>query len=310
LPRRQHQPDWDQPIPVDEGDSGPAATSKPPLELWIDAPPAPPPEDSSSTEEEDDNPYGMADPEERRCSECRNVIEQDAVVCVHCGFHFEKREKIRREYEPLDRAWESGLPLRWRVRIFAGMTAASLASNILLVVMTDLGLDFGWGIPWLCATAMLAFLLGTYNRIHMTRNKRGRVTLKETWRICFVPLQEHELDLRIYEGVSIQQRFERTFWDWLMLLFLAAPAVSLVPAVLARNWMGILYLIPFAVVPALLWWLLVMQRTLYEASLTRDHGYAAKLLYRGWSKALQEEIVETLSVAARLHYDRGEPARI
>jgi hypothetical protein len=89
------------------------------------------------------------------------------------------------------------------------------------------------------------------------------------------------VNLADYEGVSTNQAEEADFWDWM--IFIA--------------------LLGMGCFPALLWWYLVMHRVTYQVALTNDHGYAARVLYRGGNHDRVIEIAETIRDVTGLFYD-------
>ena len=54
---------------------------------------------------------------------------------------------------------------------------------------------------FLVFTGMLSFLLGTCQRVDLSRNAKGRVQLSRTWWICFVFKDTEPIELAEYEGV-------------------------------------------------------------------------------------------------------------
>jgi predicted Zn finger-like uncharacterized protein len=73
-----------RPAPAKPKDKPPAKGDKP-----AKKPPA-------EEDEEDDNPYKVtALDDAARCPECANEMEEEAVVCLHCGFNTQTREKAR-----------------------------------------------------------------------------------------------------------------------------------------------------------------------------------------------------------------------
>src|SRR5437763_110466 len=58
---------------------------------------APPPRPKSGDEEDDPNPYDVTDLDlTPRCPHCAGEMEsRDAVVCLHCGYNVQTREKAQ-----------------------------------------------------------------------------------------------------------------------------------------------------------------------------------------------------------------------
>jgi len=47
---------------------------------------------------------------------------------------------------------------------------------------------------------LLAFVLGTFDRIELTQNERGKLRLTRTWRVCFAERQPVRIYLRTTKG--------------------------------------------------------------------------------------------------------------
>ena len=63
----------------------------------------------------------------------------------------------------------------------------------------ELGVFIG---TFLVLTVMLGFLFGTFDRIHLTRDSRGRVRLIKTWRICFFAQSPKSIDVSATRALS------------------------------------------------------------------------------------------------------------
>jgi hypothetical protein len=127
-------------------------------------------------------------------------------------------------------------------------------------------------------TGMTAFLFGSYNWVDLTRNKKGKLRMTQTLRICFFARPPVILRIRDYEDVAtgVEHQFDTS--DWVMVLFLSL--------------LGIL--------PGLWWWFYVGSKDTYFVSLCRDHGYPVVTLYRGWNREQMEDMAETICTVARL----------
>ena len=51
---------------------------------------------------------------------------------------------------------------------------------------------------------------------------------------------------------------------------------------------------------AILWWRVAIRQDTVYVALTRDHGYADLILYRGWNQEQARSLAEKLADAARL----------
>ncbi len=234
--------------------------------------PEPPPL-MEGTDDDDGKPYRVpGDPEQKeQCPECKKLVQRGSVVCSHCGFNRETGTKHQRVHEKVDREWEPVLPLRTRFSAYLAIQGLTFGL-LLAVVFTRDANAFGPAFGWLMFATLMGFLLGTYPRVNLTRNKKGRVRLLMTWRVAFIPLAPTDVRWHEYEGVITSVSHQSGFWDWLIVLFL----------------------LPLAIVPAILWWFYVVRPEQYDVSLTRDHGNPALILYRGRSEEMAKEMMTTL----------------
>lgn len=238
------------------------------------------PEDKD--DEEDSSPYGVEGADDVKCPKCCMMLPPGSVLCVRCGFHLTKRKKIARTYQPMERVWETNasyqtrLTLFWTCEAFFGI----LGLSGVVSGKADLGVFL---VSFLGLSAMLGFLFGTFDRIYLTRDVRGRVQLIKTWRVCFFAQSPRSIDVRSFEGVSSGQHRAVSPWD---------------------SW--ILYiLIPFGIIPGIIWWYLVFYKITYHVALNRDHGFPTYLVYSGRSNIKMKEIAYALRDASGLPYDEG-----
>jgi hypothetical protein len=212
----------------------------------------------------------MAGGVERRCPHCNQVLAADNSVCQACGFNLETGKKPRKVYDPVERSWEAGLPFARRVSLFLACQAAVVVGALALAWWTGSAALFLT--PWLLFTGLLAFVLGTYDRVDLARNKRGKVFLSKTWRVCFKPLAPAPIRVVEYEGVVTGVFHETDFFDWMV--FLTLFIAGMLPG---------------------LWWLFfILSKDTYFVALARDHGYPEIVLYRGWNKDHMEDLAKTL----------------
>lgn len=184
--------------------------------------------------------------------------------------------KTGRTGQPLERRWENGWSFRRRLIGFLICQALSVAS-VAGGIMSGLS-PFTLVFPYVMYTGMTAFLFGSYNWVELARNKKGRLRLTQTWRICFVTQSPTTLKMREYEELATGVEHQFDTMDWVMLLFLAL--------------IGIL--------PGLWWWFYVGSKDTYFVALCRDHGFPVVTLYRGWDQDKMEDMAETISKVLRL----------
>src|SRR5262249_20316612 len=179
-------------------------------------------------DEEGSEPYEMGPgQEERRCPNCARILrDEDKVVCPGCDFDLVRKRKAVRVYPAVERSWVSGLSVALRWQLFFGLEALMFGWAIAGSMILD---DWTTLVPlaFFC-TPMVLFVLGTYFRVDLSRNTKGRVRLTKTWHVFFAPRAARRLFLSDYEGVACGAVNEGKFWEWVMILaFLPA---GLVPA--------------------------------------------------------------------------------
>jgi hypothetical protein len=244
-------------------------------------PVAPEPVTSEEVAAEDADSYGVVgDLEPPKCPGCGRSLAPEDPVCVACGFNRATGKKPPRVYEPIERHWEAGMAFRTRVLVFVALDAVIVGSLVLLSFATGVDVPL-FAISWVVGTVLLAFLLGTYDRVDLTRNKKGKVHLSKTWRICFVPREPTLIRVRDYEGIATGMTRDVNFLDWLICLIV----------------------LPAGIVPAIIWWWYAIYHDSYQAALMRDHGYPEVVLYRGWNEVHMRDIAQTVSEVLELPWD-------
>jgi len=169
--------------------------------------PTPPPPVADDDEDDGGSPYrvdGEGGPTVP-CPGCNTLIPEGAKLCVHCGLDLTTGQKTARTFEPIHRSWEWGWPHARRLAVFTGLQAV----NTVAVVT---GILAGSSIPvylvlGLVFAALQAFLLGTYDRIELTRTARGGVRLSRTWRFCFLKRAPRKVTWRGCESVAAGKEY-------------------------------------------------------------------------------------------------------
>src|SRR5262249_1054440 len=93
--------------------------------------------------------YRVAPGQGRECPRCGQWLQEEAVLCVECGFGLETGEKLEREFQPVRGHWEWGLSLPARWRLFAGIQGFLLVLGVTLSVVDE---D-------MCLSALVAWLV-------------------------------------------------------------------------------------------------------------------------------------------------------
>jgi hypothetical protein len=240
--------------------------------------PLPPSPNAGASDEDDGRPYRVPSlDEERPCPECRKAIARDSTFCTFCGYNLQTGKKARQEFTSVARDWQGGWPAGLRLGLFLAGQAAFLTLAVISVSAADLPI-FGAFFPWLVFTAMTAFLLGTYDRIHLARNRKGRVRLTKAWTICFLPRPPQEVDVHDYGGVVFGPMDETSFMEWFILIILVIAGI----------------------IPGILWFYFVFFRTTFQVALSKEHGYPELILYRGSNQDMVIDIAETVCEVAHL----------
>jgi hypothetical protein len=243
-----------------------------PHSLELDPPPPPAP----ILYEEDDSPYLLADKDLPRCPKCNKEMPEGAVLCAACGFNLRTRKKAARTYEPMARSWETNMSLRTRLLWLAAGEGLHFVFATVLVLAGSSAWPFF--VSWPLLTVLLCFVLGTYARIDLVRDTRGRVRVAIQWRAFFVPLPPQKTEVRGFEGVTTGEWHDAGFLEWFVLFSL----------------------LPWGLLPGIIWWYNTMHKEHFHVALARDHGHADVYVYRGRSQEQMHDISEALCNAAGL----------
>lgn len=254
--------------PSCDADSLPAARGEP---SW--------PSVDEPSEDDDEGPplYGVEGSEDIQCPKCTKRLPPETVLCVRCGFHLKKRKKIVKTYETIEREWETNGSLRNRLVVFALCEVSMLIQGVLIVYWGEVAAA-GVIAYFIVLTAVLAFLIGTFDRIHLSRDARGRTRLTKLWRLGFVPRPEETIDVRDYESIVSNLFHDVGFWDYFVLVFLFVSGI----------------------IPGVLWWYFVLYKASFRLSLTRDHGRPEYQVYAGTNEKQMKEIAFALRDASGL----------
>jgi DNA-directed RNA polymerase subunit M/transcription elongation factor TFIIS len=238
--------------------------------------------DGPADEADDGAPYELDGGNDVKCPKCTNMLPPDGVVCTRCGWHLRRRKKLLKTYQPLARSWETNYSLRTRRTIWGLLQFLAFAAGL----AANLALGASWPAfagSMVLFALMTSFLLGTFDRLDLVRNDRGKVTLTKTRRICFFTAYELPIDVRGHEGVVTGRRSDVTGWEWLVFFFLLLSGI----------------------IPGLVWWYYVIHKITFHAALARDHGYPSAIVYQGWDEEQMRDIAVALSGAAGLRLEIG-----
>ncbi|MBM4069952.1 MAG: hypothetical protein FJ271_13520 [Planctomycetes bacterium] len=266
--------------------------------LATPAPASIPSSQRGGDDDDDSQPYEVDAKQDRPCPDCGRFVKFDAAVCLSCGFDLRSGKRLKKTYEPISRAWESGWPLATRKMLFAIGQGVMLPMSIIGAI--SLGSPLGFIGPWGVFTAMTIYLLGTCNRVELSRTKKGKVTLTQTWFVFFQRRPAQTISLSEYDGVTSGTVYKADFWDWMVTVV----------------WLGsgfiwgvfiTLPLIAIGLAMAILWWYYFVNKETYYVALTKDHGHPALHLYRGWSEPQMHNMADTIKDIAFAVSFGGQP---
>jgi hypothetical protein len=228
-------------------------------------------------EEEEGTPYVLADKELPTCPKCHKEMPEGADLCVACGFNKRTRKKATKEYQPLARSWEANMPLPRRLFWWGALIGFVMVGGVVSAVSAGVYIP-GFFFSWAFFALLMAFVIGTFEKIDLTRDTRGRVTITKTWRFCFIAAPPRLYEVRGYEGVVTGQWSDAGCWEWFVCL----------------------WLVPMGIVPAVLWWYHVIYRPAFHVALARDHGHPELYVYRGRREEQMRDIADVLCSASGL----------
>lgn len=248
-----------------------------PLTPEVELPPRPP-EPGFGTDDDDGKPYRVTQ-RPKECPQCGLTVAPADLQCPGCGWELEKKPK--KAGPPAQRSWEAGWPYRKRFNVFILANMITVVLGILL--MGKEGEWLGMATSVLTFAALSSFLLGTYPRVDLARDKRGKVTLTKTWRACFIERPPAHFDVLEFQGVRKGYASEVSAIDWFIVFML----------------------LPAGIFPGIIWWYVFIQCDQHTVSLLREHGYASDVLYRGVSEDVAKDIANALEEIGGLPYENG-----
>lgn len=228
-------------------------------------------------EDEDVSPYVLADKDLPVCPKCRKrLADPEAVFCTACGFDFQTRRKAVRTYQPIARSWVTDLSLEKRLLILGAVQGIHWC---LALVWAAAGFSaWPFVVSWPLLTLLICFVVGTYDRTDLVRDRKGRVKITKRWHFFFVPLTPMTTSVRGYEGVTTGQWNDAGVLEWFIfgsLLFTG-------------------------VLPAVIYWYKAIYQVHFHVALASDHGHAEVWVYRGCSEEQMNDIADAVCNATGL----------
>jgi hypothetical protein len=184
--------------------------------------------------------------------------------------------------DPVKFEWEPAASFRTRFWCYVVYSAGLLGFGLVLYFERASSL-VEMIIVGLFASALAAFVLGTYDRVNLSRDYRGRVVLSKTWRCCFISLGTKPIALRGFHAIATTANAERDVLDWVMLA----------------------WLLSLGCMPGVVWWIMVFRKPINQVALTREHGLPAVILYQGVDESHANEMAKAISKVCRYRWRRA-----
>jgi hypothetical protein len=262
---------------------------------------------------DDGMPYGVHGGLPKPCPNCQKELEPNARLCVFCGYDYETGKTPEKVYEPVEREWEAGMPFHRRLKYAVLGAIVFFLLGLAGTIFSGEWLSFI--LSWSTFTGMIFFLFGTFDRVNLSRNKRGQVKLHYSWRCCFIEWKSERIPLKDYDGVVTGRVAEAGILHWAMfgLLLLSGVLSSLnlaIGALAAENlhfldWLGMIVLMVLGFVPAAITFYIFFVKIEFFTALAAGHGFPALYLYKGWKEEHMKELAETISKVAVLPYQHA-----
>jgi hypothetical protein len=228
------------------------------------------------TTADDGNPYTvMGGKPVARCPACdARLPADDTPACEKCGWDRAAGRKLPKTYPPVHHTWEAGWPLQFRVAAFAVCLGLDVATAALIYVVDGRAVTSAGG--FVVMVVCQAFLLGTFDRLDLTRTSKGKITLTQRWRVAFWPLEAKALRWREHEEVRVLHA-EPGMME-LVMFFVLLP------------------MLPIAVA----WYWFVIRPGHVKAALCKSLGDPVTPLYLGTNTERAEEIAKVVGAVTGL----------
>jgi predicted RNA-binding Zn-ribbon protein involved in translation (DUF1610 family) len=230
------------------------------------------PEEFVSSNEDDGLAYGLTDSNDFYCPGCESVMDASHTVCLSCGFHIDKGDKVRRRHQPLNQNWCEGWNRSSRMLVAATLFLATLIAVIAFVESGASGLAGSLALGFF-AFAQILYITGTHGQLELVRNSKGKIRLTRRYFIGFILTAKSSLTTDGHDGIKLVQSSNSGAIEYII---------------------GAILLIPF-IFPAMIWYAAVIHGSIFEVALTRDMGRMVNILFRCGNEAIAKEIAMTLN---------------
>jgi len=229
-------------------------------------------------DEDDDRPYAVPGTGTKNCPKCRSELPLNAVFCVHCGRDLQTGEKVKkRTFEPIDREWEEGWSLQFRLQLLIGCVALDFLALIVLIINGDYSVGV---ITLLLQLGLQAFLLGTFDRLNVKRTSKGEATLTRTQRLAFLTMKVTKVKWKKSEGLGLVGSHNPGIFAWLICIYCAM--LCIVPAI------------------AFYWFIIRPER--FEVILCDTYGGTDEIIFRSKDRDHAHEVGRIVAEATGLWY--------
>jgi hypothetical protein len=262
---------------------------------------------------DDGKPYPVDGGLPKLCPNCNKELEPNARLCISCGYDYETGKAPEKIFDPVEREWEAGMPFKRRLKYAVLGAIAFFLLGLAGTIFSGEWLSFI--LSWLTFAGMVFFLFGTFDRVNLSRNKRGQVKLHYSWRCCFIEWKSDRILLKDFDGVVTGRVSEAGILHWalfglLVLSGVMSSANIAIGALAAEKvhfleWLGMIVLMVLGFVPAVVTFYIFFVKIEFFTALSAGHGFPAQYLYKGWKEEHMNELAETISKVAVLPYQRA-----
>jgi hypothetical protein len=221
------------------------------------------PADYQSSTEDDGMGYGLTNSNDFYCPACNNIMESVQIICLLCGYHLQKQNKIKRKHKVINTSWNEGISKNKRtiLALITGMIDITGASIIILTA----GFQF-------------IFLFGTHGELNLHRNAKGIISLQRNYWVAFIQTNKKNIQVEGHDGIKLIQTAHTGTIEYII---------------------GLILLIPF-VFPAVIWYIAIIHGTTFEVALTRDMGRSVDTLFKSRNESKAKDIAILLNKISKL----------
>jgi hypothetical protein len=227
--------------------------------------------------EDDDRPYAVPGDGTKKCPECNVRIPFAATFCTKCGTDLETGRKPKKKFQSIDRQWEYRWPFQTRFAAFLGFQVVNVL--IALFLSNTASSPVAGFVSLVLQGAMQAFLLGSYETLHVRRTSKGQATITSTWRYGFIKVMPWKVPWKDSHAVGISGTNDAGLFAWLMCIYL---------------------MLCLCVVPGIVFWFAYIRPERFDIVLSDVHGGTNHVLFRTTTWEEANEVMMTVKEATGL----------